>query len=392
MVRFASHLPEFGWEPVVLAPGETHHAQDRTLVFPEERVIRSRSVELSRLWRPSWTAPGVPSVHGRRQSLRQALRPLAHRVVFYPDPQIGWYPAAVRAGTRAVSQQRFDAVLSSSFPITAHLVARRISRRAGLPWAAEFRDPWSDTLPRLPYRSRAAALERKIAREASRVIMPTPTWASHYGVRWATDVDVIPNGHDGPQAPSPPDEGAVLTHVGSYYPHRQDLAALWGALGRLRAEDPALVPRIRWIGSLEGQAWAELSKAGLGAMVDVTGFLPQAEALWLASASSLLVASGSVGRDHVARGWIPAKLFEYLATGLPILYLGSDQDDAAALLRAHPGCHVVDPSDGDGVLAALESGLQGKVYERDVESLSRRAGARKLAEILDKACARSGTR
>jgi glycosyltransferase involved in cell wall biosynthesis len=390
MVRFASHLPEFGWEPVVLAPGETHHLRDRTLVFPEERVIRSRSVELSRLWRPSRTGPGVPSLHGGRQDLRQALRPLAHRVAFYPDPQIGWYPAAVRAGTRAVRQQRFDAVLSSSFPITAHLIAMRISRRGGLPWAAEFRDPWSDTLPRLPYGRRAAALERKIAREAGRVIMPTPTWASHYGARWATDVAVVPNGHDGRQAPSSPAVGAVLTHVGSYSPRRQNLRALWSALARLKAEDPALVPRIRWVGPIDGDAWGELSETGLAATVEVTGFLPHTEAMRLAGASSLLVASGLVGSDHVARGCVPAKLFEYLATGLPILYIGEVASDAAALLHAHPGCRVVDPSDVDAVLAALESVRQGRTYARDVENLSRRAGARKLAEILDQACARSG--
>jgi glycosyltransferase involved in cell wall biosynthesis len=392
MARFASHLPEFGWEPVVLAPGETHHPEDPTLVFPEERVIRSKSLELSRLGRSSWIAPRSSRAHGRRRDFRLALRPIAHRVAFYPDPQIGWYPAALRAGTRAVRQQRFDAVLSSSFPITAHLVAMRISKRAGLPWAAEFRDPWSDTLPRLPYRSRAAALERKIAREAGRVIMPTSTWASHYGARWATDVAVLPNGHDGGQAPSPPEVGAVLTHVGSYYPPRQNLRALWRALARLKAEDPDRVPRIRWIGPVDGEAWAELSEAGLDATVEVTGFLPQPEAMRLAGASSLLVASGPVGSDPIARGWIPAKLFEYLATGLPILYIGDVASDAAALLHAHPGCRVVDPSDVDAVLAALESVRQGRTYERDVESLNRRAGARKLAEILDQACARSGRR
>jgi glycosyltransferase involved in cell wall biosynthesis len=388
MARFANQLPEFGWEPVVLTPGETHHPQDPTLVFPEERVIRSKSVELSRIRRSTRTAPRGSRAHGRRQDFSQAVR----RVVFYPDPQIGWYPAALRAGTRSVRRERFDAILSSSVPITAHLVAMRISRRAGLPWAAEFRDPWSDTLPRLPYRGRAAALERKIARKAATVIMPTPTWASHYGARWATDVAVLPNGHDGPQAPSPPEAGAVLTHVGSYSPRRQNLRALWNALVRLKAEDPALVPRIRWIGPVDGDAWAELSEAGLAATVEVTGFLPQPEAMRLAGASSFLVASGLVGNDPIARGCVPAKLFEYLATGLPILYIGDGESDAAALLHAHPGCHVVDPSDVDAVLAALEAGRRGETYERDVESLSRRAGARKLAEILDQACAHRSPR
>jgi hypothetical protein len=103
--------------------------------------------------------------------------------------------------------------------------------------------------------------------------------------------------------------------------------------------------------------------------------------------ASMLVASGIKGEDPVARGWIPAKVFAYLASGLPVLYLSAPNTDAAALMRGQPGCYVVDHRDVEGALSALEGGLTGASYARDTEHLSRATGARLLAEILDRAVA-----
>ena len=50
--------------------------------------------------------------------IRDRVRPWIHR----SDPQIGWFPFVVAAGRGLVRGQRFDAVYSSSFPITAHLI------------------------------------------------------------------------------------------------------------------------------------------------------------------------------------------------------------------------------------------------------------------------------
>ena len=102
--------------------------------------------------------------------LRGVARAGARRALYFPDPQVGWMPFALQAGRSAVRERAFDAIVSSSSPITSHLVARRVSRRAGVPWVAEFRDPWSELLPaHSVQQARAARLEQKLAREASAV-------------------------------------------------------------------------------------------------------------------------------------------------------------------------------------------------------------------------------
>jgi glycosyltransferase involved in cell wall biosynthesis len=386
LTRFASSLPDHGWGATVLAPRDTPHEQDPQLTFPEEKVVRSRSIEFSRIGR-AVTRAG-PSFDQSRPSVRSRMRALAHRYLFFPDPQIGWYPGAVRAGLRALRQQRFDAIYSSADPMTAHLVARTLSRRSGLPWVAESRDPLAARLtPGDPHFRRAERLEAAIAREATVMVMPTPTWAAHYGSIWGRDVAVLPNGHDGQLPERRRPARPTLTHVGTFHAGRDDLTALWEALALMRKRQSALVPRVRFVGYPSSELDQEVARYGLDELVDIVGFVPHDEAMVELMSASMLVASGIKGEDPVARGWVPAKLFTYLASGLPVLYLSRPDSDAAALMREQPGCYVVDQHDVEGALRALEEGLTGPTFARDTEHLSRAARARLLAEILDRAVA-----
>lgn len=387
MGRFAELLPEFGWEPTVIAPGRTPHELDPELNRLEGRVIRAPSIELSRLGSALPTArsanPRAAEATGR--SLRTGLRTAAHRFVFFPDAQIGWYPGALLAGARALRNDSFDAIYSSSNPITAHLVARTLCGRARLPWVAEFRDPWSDRLPAdHPYRRRAAALIQNLGASATRVIVPTPTLVSYYEQRWGRQVDLVQNGHDLDQPIAAPPERPTVTHVGSYYPGRQSFLALWRALAVMVAEgrDP---PLVRFVGELPQEISEQLREFGLEHLVEATGFVPHAEAMRMMLSSSMLIASGFAGTGPTSRGVIPAKLFEYLASGLPILYLGHRADDAALILAEQPGCYVIDSDDVVGVAAALREGLAGGRHDRSVSAMSRRARTAELAAILDRA-------
>lgn len=381
---FAEHLPEFGWDPVVLAPSNGAYFRDPSLSFPAERVVRARSLELSRTGKRALRAGGDDVVAASVGPIRSAARAAVRRWLYFPDAQIGWYPGAVAAGRRVIRDGRVDAIFSSSFPITAHLVARALHRRCGIAWIAEFRDPWSGRLSDAdaPKRGRAARLEQSIAREASTVVMTSPTWSADHARRWDIDVVTIPNGFDPAPTGSPPEDELVAGYLGSYYPGRQDLSGVWVALARLAAERLSRRVRFRVVGSVSPAMRRELHAHGIGSLLEETGFLPQAEALRVIASSSVLVAAGPARADDAGDGWIPAKLFEYLATGLPIVWIGTPHSDGARLLMGQPGCHVVPPADVDGVLEVLAS-IAGKRYERDLTGLSRTDRARQLAGVLD---------
>lgn len=392
LARFAACLPDNGWDVTVLAPGRTPHESDPHLTFAEDQVIRSRSIEFSRLGRTVTLARTGSAPPPR--SLRGLLRGAAHRYLFFPDAQIGWYPGAVAAGMRALRSQQFDVIYSSAYPLTAHLVARTLGRRSGLPWVAESRDPLAARLPAdHPHKRRSERLERAIAREATVMVMPTPTWAAHYGSLWDTDIAVLPNGTDGDFPERSPAPRPTLAHVGTYYPGKHDLSALWQALLRLRERHPANAPRVRFVGHPSPELQAEVDRHGLGDSVESVGFLPHDQALRELMSATMLVASGISGSTPFERGWVPAKLFDYLASGLPVLYLSDRDTDAARLFIGQPGCHVVTPSDADGAVRAIEAGLSEGDHYRPFDEFTRAARTRTLAQILDRARAsKSDTR
>ena len=161
--RNVQYVTRFGWTPVVLTsrgPGDLmdHDALDLVPLEPQ-RFVRVKSgqgifVELSR----SYAALGSRCARLTRPR-RSLHRPNAtismcsahlpglwrlQRLVFFPDPEIGWMPFAIAAAVRAHSIVRLDALYSTSSPVSAHLVAGTVKRLTG-PWVAEFRDPWVDS-------------------------------------------------------------------------------------------------------------------------------------------------------------------------------------------------------------------------------------------------------
>ena len=167
-------------------------------------------MELSRVGKRVLRAGGddvEPAVVG---PLRSAPRAFVRRWLYFPDAQIGWYPSAVAAGRRLIRSGAFDAIYSSSFPMTAHLVARTVRRHAGIPWVAEFRDPWSLWICDPEPLRRAERLERSIAAEASAVVMTSPTWAAEHSKKWKKAVVTIPNGFGYIPPASPPRDELVV--------------------------------------------------------------------------------------------------------------------------------------------------------------------------------------
>jgi hypothetical protein len=100
-------------------------------------------------------------------------------------------------------------------------------------------------------------------------------------------------------------------------------------------------------------------------------------------ADALLLAGPKNGLG-ILRGWIPAKVFEYLATDLPIIYVGTRDSDVAELLALHPGTHLVETGDVDGMIGALRA-CRGHRHMRDVSAFTRMSLAGRLAGLLNEA-------
>ncbi len=402
VLKLCRHLPELGIEVDVLAPDDPKwSAVDPGLaadIPPGTTVHRARYRGPSHAQTP---AARLAAAHGPGAlGVRAAL--LGRRVLL-PDPEVAWFPDAVRAGARAVRERHIDVVVSTSPPNSLHVVAAAIARRAGVPFVADFRDSWLAN-PHRRYERRSVrakrAVEGRIARAALRRVAAisavTPAIAAEATALApaGTPVRVVANGCDFDEF-----DGLVyargermrIVHAGSFFGERTPRPFLSAFAGLLRAR-PELRGRVQaaFLGELRpaDREWA--LGLGLGDALALEGFRPHAEALAAMRAADVLLLlvprAGGRGLSVVS-----GKVFEYLAAERPIVALVPPEGDAATLLRDTGSAWIADPDDETAIAAA--AGEAVAAWEADLlgerrltpewrERLDRRTRARELAELL----------
>ena len=91
--------------------------------------------------------PLTPTPHGGEGAAGmpiagEALASAALRRL-WPYPWLGWVPFAVATGIAVAHRERPVALFSSFPPTASHMAALALHELTGLPWVADFRDPWT---------------------------------------------------------------------------------------------------------------------------------------------------------------------------------------------------------------------------------------------------------
>ncbi|MEM8557534.1 MAG: glycosyltransferase [Bacteroidota bacterium] len=415
LLKFVKYLPARGWQPTVLTvEAGAYPSLDPSLatdIPTNVAVHRTKALDPFGVYakatgRAKAEVVTVGAVD-QAPSLVERLARFARANVFVPDARVGWVPYATRAARRLLRDaeqagQPFDAVLTSGPPHSAHLIGRVLHRKTGLPWVADFRDPWARhaLADVLPMTAAAAAfdarIERSVLREATRLVTVSPTWQQHLADqagRPAADVAVVHNGYDAEDfeelGPASADADVfTLTHVGSLYATR-DPVALWDALADLRSDEAIPKLRVRLVGSVAGEVRASLQARGLYEVTEIEPYVPHDAAIAaMRSATALLLTIEPFVLDA---GMITGKLYEYLAAGRPVVALGPAHGDAAAMLRDTGGGVLHARTDTAGLAATIRGHYDGWAAGTprsgaDTEAVapfSREAQTGRLAAVLD---------
>ena len=386
-LRFVQHLPAFGWEPAVLTT--TVGAYERTSNDLGADVPKGLVVERAL----ALDAARQLSIAGRYPGW------LAR-----PDRWITWRWDGVRRGMRLVRRLE-PAAIWSTYPIaSAHVVARAIARRSGLPWIADFRDPMAQEgyPPDAKTWRSFKEVEEAAIDEARTCVFTTPGAARMYRERYpsrAAAIEVIENGYDEESfvgldfdaaRHDPLNPGAVtFLHSGIVYPSERDPTQLFEAVAGLIASGRIArgALRLRFRAAGHDALLAELARVrGIADVVELCPPIAYREALAeMLRADALLVLQASNCNEQ-----IPAKLYEYFRAGRPILALTDPEGDTAGAVRA-AGLDTIAPLDSSEAIAAL---LERAVSELSIPGLprasadcvataSRRARAESLARLLD---------
>ncbi len=144
VAKWVKFLPRFGWAPHILTVQPIrYHAFDASLLAEVDGipVTRTESLDPARLAKRFFPRSENAAVPAQSVSSSGRLQKWL-RFLLLPDSKIGWYPIAVRTARRLIDTLQPEAIISTSPPLTAHLVALHIKKSFGLPWVADFRDGW----------------------------------------------------------------------------------------------------------------------------------------------------------------------------------------------------------------------------------------------------------
>jgi glycosyltransferase involved in cell wall biosynthesis len=402
-LKFAKYLPEAGWEPVIFTPeNPDFDLQDETLlkeVSPNLEVIPFPIWEpyqlFAKLKKKGKSHPGRILEQPKKGFLEKIAIWLRANILV-PDPRIFWVKPSVQFLSQLLKEGQFQAIITTGPPHSLHLIGQQLKQKHGIPWLADFRDPWSqweflDTLPMLPFiRRRHEALERKVLQQADVVVTISPTFKRDLERLSGRKIDLITNGYDPadiPQdfAPRPKAANRLhLVYTGIIDAIRNPLPLLQA----LKAEFETAGEEVSWtfVGKVseqvqqqvQGDSWllTHIQFAGYVSHQEVFDFYAQADAL-------VLILTDTKN----AKGNIPGKLFEYLATGLPVLALGDPQGDSSEILSQAGAGAVLSHGDHLAMRQALRRLYQTAGAQQalgSLEAYSRKTGSKKVAGLLDR--------
>jgi len=406
----AKYLPEFGWEPLILTipKGENPDAQTNATVIkvPYHDTLQDISILLKNLfWKRFFGIKPNQSI-GRhiekqfgltsKQSFVDSFYNLYTAIIYYPDSVRSWRNYAVKAGSEIIEKNDIHAIISSSSPVTCHLVAKDLKEKYNVPWVADLRDLWTQNhnynygVLRKIVEQR---LEIKTLSDSDILVTVSPDWTKKLKMLHKKElVYTITNGFDPDtlmRKESPLTSKFTITYTGQIYPEHQDPSKLFNALRDLISKRTINQDdvEIRFYGSESRLLLEDITKYNLSSIVKIYNKVPREVSFQKQRESQILL---HLTWEGIEKAGYATKLFEYLAAQRPILATGLGNDLTQDLIdETNSGIYCSTVEDIKNALKEFysEYKCKGKLtYQGELEKINKysyRETTKKYVEILD---------
>ena len=384
IVKFVKYLPHFNWQAVILTarfayrnPFDFSYLQD---IPKGTRIYRVFNPEPTSLfpWR---------------------LKSLLDEALMIPDDKILWLPFAIKTALKIIRDERIEVIFATGSPWTVLLIGQRLKNLSGIPLVVDLRDPWTQNINRV-WRSqiryeKETQVESQVLKNADHIITVSEPIREMLIEKYPFTEDkvtVIFNGYDEEDFKDVDrnyqNQKMVISNHGSYYgekPFRNFLLAL----RQITLERPELEEKIevRFIGN---QRWRTIKRTvrelRLSSVVKLTGYVEHAQNIRCLLSSDLLIIIRPQSYAY------SAKIFEYLASGKPILALAPTNGVVAELIKKANAGLAVEPDD----IRAIKQGILHfyKLWEKGqtasafnwniIRQFERKRLTQRLAHILDR--------
>jgi len=407
VAKFVKYLPLFGWKPYILTIKEVEYlAKDPALLEDIPRkaeIIRTGSFDPLRAWFV------LKNIFKKRKAKDKSKKTHINRRLkffpwlFFPDNKVGWIPFALTKGLSLCRREKIDLIFSSSPPPSLHLTGYLLKVLTGIPWIADFRDPWTgyklETFPTPLHLFLKKRMERLIVSNADRVITANPAIRGEFERRHphAKKICSIDQGYDEEDFgtyQSFSSKVFTIGYLGTFSPDC-DPEPFFAALGELI--DQRMIPKemMKFIHaglSVGIDSDHLIEKYKLKDVVQKIGYLSHPESLNQMEKVSFLLLITS---DHPLV--FPAKIFEYLRLKKTILGIVPPKSEIAKFLSEMKVGKVVSPEDTKGIKESLLSyffcfqkgKLTSEVNQDELKKFERKSLTLKLTSLFDEVDQRS---
>lgn len=401
-LKFVKYLRGFGYEPVVYTVDNPRYAI-------EDTSLEAEIPEGIKVYRKSILEPNSSGLVSKKRqrisagfvddkpSFMARMMLYVRANYFIPDARMLWIKPSARYLRQVVQSEGIDLIVSSGPPHSMHMIAKILKEKTGIPWVADFRDPWTkiDYFDRLPLSSRALKkhqkLERSVLQQANQIIVIGQSMKEDFQ-EFAEKVHVITNGFDEEVDANVKGQKLstrfTIAHIGSMNVDRNP-EVLWKALSEICLENQQFSEDllVQLIGNIASEIDQSLEVAGIH-QIERIAYLPHKEVIQFQESAQVLLLA--VNRVKNAKGILTGKIFEYMNAHRPILAIGPPDGDLAEILRKTNTGSIVDFDDVQGMKKQLlqfydqyRSG-QLVVNSNGIEKYHRRELTRELAAVFDR--------
>jgi glycosyltransferase involved in cell wall biosynthesis len=408
ILKFYQYLEEFGWEVFVLTTeGGDFPFEDESLlkeVRPNTKVYRSKGLSLHKIFSsvsPKSKKNFVP--YGFTDASKSSLMDKLSRWVkynFIPDTRFPWYFSTVSKAVQIVREEKIDLIFSSSPPQTNHLIARRVARKTGLPWVADFRDPWTDVFWLLNNSIRwkwihamDKRIEKKTIAKMDAIITVGPSLVEILQRKTDKKINLISNGFDDVYFRDlhyHKNKKFRITYAGSLS-KEQDPVCFFRAMELLKEnQDFYQNVEILFLGNFPSYLYDLVNSSSYKDKTLYSPYTFYTDSLAIIAQSEMLLLIVPETDDN--KCILTSKLFDYMGACRPILAFGPEDGDAALVMKDAQAGEMINYKDSqkaaDYLLKVFEnwnSDAEGFYVQKEkIEKYTRRNLTRQLSEIFNR--------
>ncbi len=351
-LKFVKYLREFGWEPIVYTP-ENPEAPDIDNSL-EKDIPDNLTVIKRKIWEP-YTAykkfigqekeqkinAGFLS-ENKKPKLSENISVWIRGNFFIPDARKFWIKPSVKFLTNYLKNNPVDAMISSGPPHSMHMIALGLKQRLGIPWLADFRDPWTnidfyDDLKLSKYADKKHhALEQKVLKNADSVVLVSNGMADDFNKIYHRNYEVITNGYDSDDISNGSkielDKKFSISYIGTMVKTRNPIS-FWKAINQIINLNKEFAKNIdiKLIGKIDYSVQQSIEEFQLQKYITKINYLPHNEVIKLQKQSQVLLLL--INNTPNAKMILTGKFFEYMASHRPILCIGPSNGDAVRILK-----------------------------------------------------------